>query len=197
MAADDAIANPERCASPSAPNEMRAVQHRVRNDFQTLGALWRVAGRRASAETLVSEFPSWLDALAAVYDSVPLWVPDDRVMIGELLSAIRSRCDIGAPFEVKDEVPSCLPTQMAIVGVLALVGILKWCAQSASANETIRVRVYGDEGETRVDAVFRRGLQAAEWPPLGLSLAAEAAGAEFAFRLEGPETTATLVIPCR
>lgn len=194
---DDVTGKPGVAASAGAPNEMRFIQHRVRNDLQTLGALWRVAGRRASPEMLVAEFPSWLDALAAVYDSVPLWAPDDRVMMDELLSAIKSRCDIGAPFEVKDEVPSCLPTQMAIVGALALIGLLTWCAQSAAANETIRVRVHGDEVETRVDAVFHPGPQTAKWPPLGLALAAEAAGAEYAIRSEGGEMIALLVMPCR
>jgi hypothetical protein len=180
----------------SPPPEWRAVQHRVRNDLQTLAALWRLARRRATNDELVEAFPSWLNSLAAVYDSVPLWQRNERIPMDHLVAAIRARCDFGARFNVESVGESRLPAQMAVVSALGVEGLLGYAATAAEPGKPIKVVISGEKDVTRIEAVFASAAKSVPWPPLGVSLAADAAGASYATGPDGDDMVAVLVIPC-
>lgn len=141
-------------------------------------------------------FPSWLNALAAVYDCVPLTEASDRVPLGELIGALKGRC-AGVEFvEVVCVGESCLPSQMAMIGAVAIVGLLGYVAADAAPGTPVKVRVSAGDDVTRVEAEYTGSGAHLHWPPLGLAVAAEAAGAQFATGPDGDQTVAVLVIPC-
>ncbi|HEY3411794.1 MAG TPA: histidine kinase dimerization/phosphoacceptor domain -containing protein [Armatimonadota bacterium] len=179
---------------PPSP-EWRAAQHRVRNDLQTIGALWRIARRRATSDELAEAFPSWLNALAAIYDSLPLWQSDERVAIGDLLAALRSRCDFGAQFEFELIGETCVPAQMAVAGALAVSDLLSFSAASSEPGSIIKVTTTSDNDVTRIETAFVSRPTPADWPPLGLAVAAEAVGAQYASHPDGDQAGAVLVMP--
>jgi hypothetical protein len=180
----------------SGPADLRAVQHRVRNDLQTVGALWRLARRRSTPEELVEEFPSWLAALAAVYDAVPLTHAHNVIPFRAITCAIRGRCLPSAPIKMDYAGDPCLPGQMGIVGALAITAFLSHSVRCAVPGTTICVRVEAGERCTRMESVFTATEEPLPAPPLGLSVAADAAGARFGIGREGDQTMAVLVIPC-
>lgn len=196
--ASDTATQIAAAAAPGAPPlaDLRAVQHRVRNDLQTVGALWRLARRRSTPDELVDEFPSWLSALAAVYDSVPLTEAADRVPVAALVAALKSRFSQTVPIEAEFTGESCMPSQMAIVGAVAIMALISFSATSAAPDTSVKVRVSGGDNVTRVEAVFTGSSNCAPWPPLGLAVAAEAAGAQFAMGADGDLTVAVVVMPC-
>lgn len=193
----DARMEPGAAEGSVAPAEWRTAQHRVRNDLQSLGALWRLAERRVPSDAMVTEFPSWLSALAAVYDSLPLGSKRDRVAVGDLVKALRARAEPGSRVTVVTTSAPTLPAQMAVVGALAINALLSYSASSVAPGASVAVVVTGDENVARVEATFRASCEKIPWPPLGLSIAAESAGAQSAMGADGDQTVVVLVMPCR
>lgn len=121
---------------------------------------------------------------------------EDWLTYEDLLSALCARGDFEAEFEFELDGKTRLPAHSAILGAVAVLELLKFSAASSEPSSVVKVTVTADNDVTRLEATFVPGPVQAAWPPLGLAVAAEASGAQYATGPDGDMSVAVLVMPC-
>jgi hypothetical protein len=84
---------------------------------------------------------------------------------------------------------------MAVAGALAVSDLLSFSAASSEPGSIIKVTTTSDNDVTRIETAFVSRPTPADWPPLGLAVAAEAVGAQYASHPDGDQAGAVLVMP--
>ncbi len=186
---------PDEHGQTPAP-EWRMAQHRIRNDLQTLAALLRLSRRRAPDSVLLDEYPEWLNALAALYDALPLWDAREEVPLQAVASALRQRCRFSKQVALGESSPVTVSAASALAAALGILGLLHFSCRNALPGSTVTMDVSTDEDAARLEATFgASGSSLQGWPPLSLSLAAEAMDARIAIGHDADSTMAFMVIP--
>lgn len=176
--------------------EWRLAQHRIRNDLQTLAALLRLSRRRAPDNVLLDEYPEWLNAMAALYDALPLWDAREEVSLHAVAAALRQRCQFSKQVTLVESSPVLVSSASALAAALGILGLIHFSCRNARAGSTVTVGVSADEGAARVEATFQAaGTSLTGWPPLSLSLAVEAMDGRIATSHDADNTVAAMFIP--
>lgn len=178
--------------------EWRAAQHRIRNDLQTLSSMLRLSRRRAPNAEIIAQFPEWLNALAALYDAVPLWDDRKAVSIAAITRALLARGHYAPPVHAEGGEDAPVLVQSALATALCLQGLLTFGCRNAAPGGTVRVNLSADAETVRAEAVYVPVAEAPTgWPPLNLALAAEALDGRYALGADGEDAVAALLIPRR
>ena len=176
--------------APSSSPEWRAARHRMRGDLQTLASLLRLGAYRASAEELIAAFPDWLNAMATVYDLIPSPQGEAPISLRALVAALNTHNVAVAGGE-----DVLVPASAALAVALGVEGLLSFCRNAAGTPGDTRIEITGDSGLS-VTAVCAASGTPADWPPLGLGLAAEALGGEIERSHKAGMMSVSLVFPC-
>lgn len=180
----------------SSRPEWRSAQHRLRNDFQTLSALVNLSRRRISDTALIDLMPQWLGVLAALYDVHPPWSERATVSLHSIATALCGRCPLPTAVTITGDTACGVRACSAFAAAVGAFGLLVFSCRNAAPESTVSVGVRSVEDAARLAATFRHADAALRgWPPVSLSLAADAMNGRIAAEQTADNTVATLVIP--
>lgn len=133
---------------------LRAAQHRIRNDLQTIFSLIRLSERRLGPHALgTEEILHWLNAFASVYDALPIWDQNRSVSVRQLMLSVRERIPMGDVMVTEDNGAE-VPGASGVAMTLAVSGLLLYARANARENSTLRVRVLSPDQQIRVECEF-------------------------------------------
>lgn len=178
--------------------QLRAAQHRIRNDLQTIFSLIRLSERRLGPNSLgTEEILHWLNAFASVYDALPIWDQNRSVSVRQLMLSVRERIPMGDVMVTEDSGAE-VPGASGVAMTLAVSGLLLYARSNAQENSTLKVRVVSPNRQIRVECEFLPNPSCCDNDlPFTLRIPVEALRGTCELADSPDGKVVSLVVPCR